>query len=149
MALEYRLVLAGTTTAAAISGRAFPADAERPSGDGPLLTADLKERLGFTVAARAGRNAFVDVETDQGQWTWEPGEYVAMTFRMDKFADPGWNVMNMFAAVRRVLETGQEDAVLVLNSDVLLLSRLGGVLTKHRRDRWWNHYPEADEALAG
>lgn len=55
----------------------------------------------------------------------------------------------MLTAVQRVLETGPEDAVLVLNGDVLLLARFGGVLTKHRRDTWWGHHAGATDVVPG
>ena len=38
---------------------------------------------------------------------------------MDEFADPTQTVLNMLAAVRRVLDSGSEDAVLTLNGDPL------------------------------
>lgn len=50
----------------------------------------------------------------------------------------------MLSAVRRVLESGTEDAALTLNGDTLLLHRLGGVVRKFNRVRWWAHHEVGD-----
>ncbi|GID26626.1 SitI3 family protein [Paractinoplanes brasiliensis] len=55
----------------------------------------------------------------------------------------------MLTVVRRVLDSGDEDAAFVFNGDNLLLARFGGVLTKHRREKWWEHYEGADQVLPG
>ncbi|UQU63950.1 SitI3 family protein [Couchioplanes caeruleus] len=149
MALDYRLTLAGTTPVDQVAERAYPDPDERPTGTPPLLSADLLERLGFSTTVRAGRNGYVDVLSDDGSWEWEPEEYVNLGFRMDKFADPQWNISNMLTVVRRVLTSGSEDAAFVFNGDVLLLTRLGGELVKHRRDGWWSSYAGADDIIPG
>jgi hypothetical protein len=51
--------------------------------------------------------------------------------------------------VRRVLNTGSEDAVLAQNGNHLVFTRFAGVLVKHRRDAWWKHYPGADDLIPG
>jgi len=147
MALEYRLTLAGSTPVHEVAERALPDQAERPTGTTTLISADLYDRYGFGVTITAGRNAYIAVETDEGLWEWEPTEYVSLTFRMDKFADAKGNVSNMLTAVRRVLDTGPEDATLVLNGDVLLLTRLNATLTKHHHNTWWTAYPTATETF--
>ncbi|MEV4706551.1 SitI3 family protein [Actinoplanes sp. NPDC049316] len=149
MALEYELTLAGATSLEELAERALPDPAERPAGTESPLFVDLFERYGFAVWVSAGRNGYVDVETDSGAWEWEPDFYVSVTFRMDKFADSSWKVTNMLTVVRRVLGSGPEDAVLVLNSDVLLLTRFDGVLSKHRRNEWWDHYAGANDIVPG
>ncbi|AGZ46444.1 SitI3 family protein [Actinoplanes friuliensis] len=146
MALEYRLVLAGDTPVEQVAGRAFPDPEELPTGVIPLLTADLFDRYGFSVAVRAGRNGYVDVESDEGSWEWEPEAYVSLSFRMDKFADQPPLVINMLTAIRRVLNTGSEDAAFILNGDVLLLTRFDGKPVKHRRT-WWENYPGAADLI--
>jgi hypothetical protein len=55
----------------------------------------------------------------------------------------------MLTAVRRVLDTGPEDATLVLNGDVLLLTGFHGTLHKHHRTTWWAANPAAGEARPG
>ena len=148
MALEYRLTLAGRTPLEQVGERAFPDVSERPTGDGSVRWTDLLEEYGFNVSVREGRNGFIEVISDAGDWEWEPAEYVSMTFRMDKFADPAWNVVNMLIVVRRVLDSGREDAAFAFNGDVLLLARLDGKLVKHRH-QWWSSYPGANEVITG
>lgn len=149
MALEYELVLASDMPASQVTERAFPEAAVRPTGDGPVLSADLFEQCGFTVTVRAGRNGYVEAVLDEGTWAWEPETYVSVTFRLDKFADDrAWQMRNMLAVVRRVLDSGPEDAVLEFNGDTMILARLGGLLVKHRRS-WWDAYDGADAVLPG
>ena len=146
MAIEYDLTLAGSTPLEQVAERAFPDHGERPVGTAPLLTATLP---GFGVTVFAGADAYIDVATDEGPWTWEPPTYVTIGFRLDKFADRSRAVLGMLTAVRRVLAGGPEDAALVLNGDILLLTRLDGALTKHHRDTWWSSYPGADDLIRG
>jgi hypothetical protein len=132
-----------------VAERALSDPEERPTGTPPLLAADLYDRHGFEVTVRAGQNGYFEAESDIGVWEWEPASYVAVTFRMEKNTDPDRSVLNILAVVRRVLDTGSEDAALILNDNWLLFTRFGDTLVKHRRDTWWNHYPGADEQLPG
>lgn len=147
MALEYRLTLAGSTPPAQMAERALPVPVESPAEIAPVLRASLYDTHGFAVTIRAGQRAYVSAESDSGLWEWEPATYVSVGFRMDKEADHEWEVVNMLTIVRRILETGPEDAALVFNGDVLLLTRLDGVLVKHRRDGWWASYPATNEVI--
>jgi hypothetical protein len=147
MALEYDLTLAGTTPVNQLAERALPAPEERPTGTAPLLFADLHDRYGFGVTVLAGTNGYLAVEGNDGMWEWEPEAYLSVSFRMDKFADPEWQTINMLTVVRRVLSSGNEDAVLALNGDLLLLARLNGALVKHRSNTWWSGYPAADDLI--
>jgi hypothetical protein len=149
MATEYRLTLAGSTPAEQVAERALPVPDERPTGTPRLLAADLYDRYGFEVTVRTGENGYFDAESDSGMWEWEPPTYVAVTFRMGQDADPDRAPADMLQIVRRVLQTGPEDAALVLNGNWLLLTRHDGVLTKHRRDAWWKTYPAADDLIPG
>ena len=149
MSVDYRLTLAPGTPINQIAERALPEPGERPTGLPPLLSANLYEKYGFGISIRAGQNGYVDAESDHGLWEWEPAEYVAVAFQMDKFADPGWKVINMLTIARRVLMTGPEDAALVLNGDVLIFTRFGGELVKHNHDKWWANYPGADDLIPG
>ncbi|NMO50989.1 hypothetical protein HH310_07265 [Actinoplanes sp. TBRC 11911] len=135
------MVLAGSTLADQVAERSLPDPAERPLGPGPLLSADLVGRYGFLLTVRAGQNGYVEVAADDGVWVWEPKEYVSVNFRLDSSADLQQPVINMLTVVRRILDTGAEDAALVFNADILLLTRLHGVLREHHRDSWWAHYP--------
>jgi hypothetical protein len=149
MAIEYGLVLSGDSPIGWLAGRAFPDPDERPVGTPPLLTADLYDRYGFDVTILAGRNGYVEIETEAGVREWEPDPYSELTFRMEKNVDSVRSVINMITVVRRVLDTGPEDAALTLNGDTLLLTRFGGTLTKHGSEGWWTSYADADHVLPG
>jgi hypothetical protein len=97
----------------------------------------------------ADTNGYVNVETDHGMWVWEPAAHVSVSFHMDKFADPAWRARNVLTVVARVLDTGPEDAAFVFNWDYLLLRRVDGRLTKHRRATWWEYYRGADDLVPG
>ena len=149
MALEYELTLCGDIPVEMIARRAFPDESERPTGTPSLLSVALYEKLGFAVSVVSGTNGYVEGSADDGRWEWEPAKFVSLTFHMDKSANPHWKIANMIEVVRRVLDNGTEDAALTQNGDVLLLTRFDGVLVKHRREGWWDHYPAAGTALPG
>lgn len=149
MAHEYQLTLAGTVSADDLAARAFPAADERPAPWASLLTVDLHERYGFAVSVRSGRRRYIGVVSDSGYWEWEPESFAEITFAMTKTGDSDRARRNMLTVVRRVLDTGSEDMVLVLNHDNLIFARLGGVLVRHLRDTWWDNYPYADGLILG
>ncbi|PRY27989.1 SitI3 family protein [Pseudosporangium ferrugineum] len=149
MALEYELTLAGTTPVEVLAERALPDPEERPTGTPPLLSAALWDRYGFMVTVLAGQDGYVSAGADSGMWEWEPGAYVSLSFRLDKFADLDREVTEMLTIVRRVLDSGPEDSTFTLNGDVLLFARFGGELVKHRRESWWSSYASADSIIAG
>ncbi|GAA2642014.1 SitI3 family protein [Paractinoplanes durhamensis] len=149
MAIEYDLVLGGSTPIELVAARAFPALAERPTGVVPLLSAALFEPYGFEVTVLAEDDAYVEAASDQGRWEWEPVPSVSVGFRLGKAADPEWAVANMLSVVRRLLDSGDEDAALVLNSDLLVLVRADGKVVKHHRETWWSSYPAADQLIPG
>ncbi|MCO8275825.1 SitI3 family protein [Actinoplanes sp. TRM 88003] len=147
MATTYKLILMGDTPVNQIAERAFPVVGERPIGVAPRLAADLKDRYGFDVTVAAGRTGFLDLETDDGSFEYEPESYVRVVFRLDRLADPLWAVANILSAVRRVLDTGSEDAIFDFNGDILLFARWDGVLTKHRRGTWWERYSAGNQLI--
>ncbi|WP_369077366.1 SitI3 family protein [Paractinoplanes pyxinae] len=49
----------------------------------------------------------------------------------------------------KLLDTGAEDATFDFNGDILLFVRRDGVLTKHRRDTWWQRYSAGDPCGGG
>jgi len=149
MALEYELTLATDASAEEVARRALPDPTERPTGTPSLLSVGLYEKYGFGVTVLAGRDGYVEAASESGRWEWEPESYVSLTFRMDKFADPDWEVTNMLTIARRVLDSGSEDSTLVLNGNELLLSRFGGEVTKHGREGWWETYAGADDIIPG
>jgi hypothetical protein len=147
MATEYRLTLAGSTPVE-VAERALPDPVERPTGTPRLLAADLYDRYGFGLTVLGGQQGYLDAETDHGLWEWEPATYVDLTFRMEKNADSDRAVVAMLPVLRRVLQTGPEDAALVLNGNWLLLTRIDGVLVKHRAS-WWESHPAAADLIQG
>ncbi|GIE91320.1 SitI3 family protein [Actinoplanes regularis] len=147
MALEYRLTIARATTITDLAVRAFPDPAERPQGSPSLLVADLYDRYGFEVTIYAGQNGYRSAESDDGMWEWKPAEYISMSFRMDKTAHPSQTLPAMLAAVKRVLDSGAEDVALDLNGNWLLLTRVNGVITKHKRDGWWEVHGVVDPII--
>ncbi|MEO3745074.1 SitI3 family protein [Plantactinospora sp. B5E13] len=150
MAIEYRLTLAGKIPLDQLVECAVPDPAERPTPtETPgLLTADLHDQQGFTLIVRPGQNGYYEAEDDDATtWAWEPDSYVNVTFRMAKESPVEKGISNMLAVVSRVLTCRREDAALILNGDVLLLTRFDGVLRKHRRALWWDHYGFTDNVL--
>ena len=109
MAIDYNLYLAGDTPVEVVAQWAFPELADRPTGMVPFLAADLDEKYGFGVVITSGRNAYVDVETDDGDWEWEPEAFVLVSFRIDKEADRLWATDNMLSVVQRIIAVGEQD----------------------------------------
>ncbi|MCM4079993.1 SitI3 family protein [Paractinoplanes hotanensis] len=149
MATEYELTLAGGTPGEVVAERAFPDLAERPTGTAPLLVSALDDRYGFVATVKSGRSRFVEVLSDDGNWEWEPEPYTSVMFRMAKTSDLDHQVVSMLTVVRRVLSTGSEDAAFFVNGDILLLTRLNGVVVKHRRDKWWAIHEGSDQIVPG
>jgi hypothetical protein len=146
VAIEYWLVLEGDLAVDAITTTAFPDPSERPTATG---FADLYDRLGYGVTIRAGNDGYFQGESDpEVDWLWKPRRYVQMTFRLDK-AHLQRALRNLLPVVARVLTSGSENAAFLLNGDYLLLSRTHGVLTKHRRPQWWDHYGWVDDLVPG
>ncbi|MEU4159797.1 SitI3 family protein [Actinoplanes sp. NPDC026670] len=150
MALVYDLILIGDNSVEQVAERALPNPDERPTGTPPLLrSADLHERYGFNVSVLSRDIGYVAAESDNGMWEFEPDAHIAVTFYLDKSAELDWSITNMLTVIRRLLDSGDEDALLILDGDFLLLTRFGGTLTKHRRATWWDHFPTADETITG
>ncbi len=150
MALVYDLILIGSSSAEQVAERALPKADERPSGTPPLLrSADLQDRYGFNVSVLSREFGYIAVESDDGMWEFEPDAHVTVTFYIDKSAELDWSIANMLTVVRRLLDSGEEDVALILDGDFLILTRLEGTLTKHRRTTWWDHFPAADELITG
>jgi hypothetical protein len=149
MALEYKLVLIGATSPEQVAQRAFPDAEDQLLELPPLVTADFQERRGFHVTIRAKASDYIEVETNDGMWDRKLQDHVSLTFRMDESAESDWYITNMITVVHQLLDTGGEDALLILDHDTLLLARLEGVLVKHDRAGWWDHFPEADQVIFG
>lgn len=151
MAVEYRLTLAGNIPADQVAECAIPDPAERPRPtdfDG-VLSVRLYDRYGFALSVVSGRDGYYEAQDDAARWQWELETYVDLDFRMDKEDPTTTGTLNMVTVVARVLQCRDEDAALTLNDDLLLLTRVGGVIRKHNRSLWWDRYGFADEAVAG
>ncbi|GLW34648.1 SitI3 family protein [Actinoplanes regularis] len=147
MAIEYRLTTAGSTPLREVAARAFPDPAETPDGTSGLLVADLHDRYGFGVTIYAGENGYIEAESDGSRWEWEPAQFVSTTFRMGKEIDLERALTAMLHAVKRLLDSGAEDVALDLNGNWLLLTRVNGVITKHKRDGWWEVHGVVDPII--
>jgi hypothetical protein len=150
VALVYDLILIGSGSVEQVAERALPKPDERPTGSPPLLrSADLQDRYGFNVSVLSREVGYIAVESDDGMWEFEPDAHVTVTFYLDKSAELDWSIGTMLTVIRRLLDSGDEDAVLILDGDLLILTRIDGALTKHRRLTWWDHFPAADELITG
>lgn len=147
MSIDYRLTLAGDIPMEQVAELAASGAIETSTVSGKrMLTAMLNEECGYVVDITSGDNGYHDAEDEDGSlWVWEPDTYVGINFHMrkDDLADKG--TPNMLAAVARVLARRTEDAALVLNSNWVLLTRVGGTLRKHR-PTWWSHH-DADHVI--
>lgn len=152
MGVQYRLTLAGEIPVGLVAECALPDPTERPAPteSGRLLAADLHDRLGLGLSVRSSRGDFYSAQDDDGSWwEWQPNEAVNLTFDLSADDRIGKGIPNMLAIVARVLKGRAEDAALALNSDLLLLTRMGGTLTKHNRGRWWDHYGFVNDVIPG
>lgn len=150
MAVEYRLIIAGEHPVTEVATRAYPEAGDRFQPYRQGLELDLRADLGLAVNVWPGQDGYFDAETDDGvHWEWQPASYVDITCRMAKdpeLLDVGTHTM--LDIVARVLATGSEDAALTLDGNYLLLSRVKGVTTKHRRS-WWDHYGWPNQIIPG
>jgi hypothetical protein len=148
MSIEYRLTLAGDIPLEQVAELAAPDATETSTMSGKrMLSAPLYEEYGYVVDITSGSHGYYDAEDDDGSlWIWEPDTYVDVNFHMrkDDLTDKG--TPNMLATVARVLAGRTEDAALVLNSNWLLLTRVGGTLRKHR-PTWWSHHDVDDDII--
>jgi hypothetical protein len=149
MSVDYNLTLATDATAAQVAGRAMPDQVDWTHGVGSTLSANLYQTLGLDLSVLSDRHGYVDATSDEGSFEWEPDPLVTVIFDLAGPASPRQAAANMINIVRRLMETGTEDATLVVNGDLLLLARFDGKLVKHNRERWWRHYPEADQVIFG
>lgn len=153
MSVDYRLTLAGDIPVEEIAECAVPDSVERPrpwGNSGRLLGSDLYDQRGFGLTVRAGEAGYYEARDDGGAtWEWEPDYYVNVTFEMSKddLVDKG--TPSMLAIVARVLAARPEDAALILNGEVLLLTRVDGAVRKHNRATWWDHYGFANDIVVG
>ncbi|MDW5324789.1 SitI3 family protein [Plantactinospora sp. KLBMP9567] len=141
MSIDYRLTLAGDIPLEQIAELVAPDATETSTMSGKrMLTGPLSDEYGYVVDIISGSHGYYDAEDDDGsQWIWEPDIYADIDFHMSKDDLTDKGTPNMLTAVARVLTERAEDAALVLNGNWLLLTRVGGVLRKHR-PTWWSHH---------
>ncbi|MEV0944021.1 SitI3 family protein [Micromonospora wenchangensis] len=142
MAIEYRLTLAGDIPLEHVAELVAPEGVQESALPGypRLLSADLRDRRGYTLSIYGGSNGYFDAEDDDGsQWEWEPATFVNIVFHLPKDAMSRTATPHMVTAVTHLLADRPEDAALTLDGNWLLLTRKAGTLHKHRPS-WWNNY---------
>jgi hypothetical protein len=147
MPTEFQLVIETAAGPAELAARAFPGAEESFSGPSTLLSADLYAEYGFGLSVLHAGNGYFDTDPVRGTGPWQPERYTVFVFGLENSSSDR-AIVNMVAAVNRVLTSGTEDVIFVLNSDWLLLDRTGGVLTRRRPD-WWDNYPAAERLIDG
>ncbi|MEU8300886.1 SitI3 family protein [Micromonospora sp. NPDC048909] len=148
MSIDYELTLAGDVPLERVAELIAPGAVElwSPAGN-RLLSTGPDDEYGYGVSITSGSDGYYEAEDGGTQWYWEPKRYVDITFHMDKETLAERGRPSMLRAVAKILNNRDEDAALVLNSNWLLLTRLGGRLRKHNAADW---YDEAyDEILPG
>jgi hypothetical protein len=150
MAVQYRLTLAGDIPAEQVAECAVvdPAERPQPTQFGGTLSARLYDQYGFALSVTPGRNGYYDALDDDGsRWEWELDAYVDVDFRTraDDLVDKA--IPHMLTMVAQVLNRRREDAALVQDGSLLLATRVDGVLRKHNRARWWDHYGFVNDIL--
>jgi hypothetical protein len=139
MAIEYSLILDGEVPPAAIASRAFPEPSDLPPAQmNGLNTAwDFWNRFGFIMQTRTSEDGYFEGENDGALFSWEPQRYTVLYFRLDKFSDLARTTDVVQTIVSRVLGSGQEDAAVVHNGQIIL-RRQNGELTKFGEGNAWN-----------
>ncbi|MEV0728370.1 SitI3 family protein [Polymorphospora sp. NPDC050346] len=139
MSIDYLLALATDMSLERVGELAAVTVAERPArtGYGRLLAGGQPERDGYSVTIYGGRQGYYEARADRGtRWLWEPEDYVELAFHMRKDTLSDLGRPNMLRTVAKVLGGTVEDAALLVNNDVLLLTRVGGVLHRHNQEEW-------------
>ncbi|MEH1026725.1 SitI3 family protein [Micromonospora profundi] len=140
MAVEYQLTLAGDIPLDQVAELAAPGAVETSTASGGrMLSADLNDEHGYVVDITGGRHGYYGAQDDGGAlWQWEPETYVDVSFYMRKDTLVEKGKPHMLATVARVLAARAEDAALTFNYDVLMLTRVAGVIQKHNIDGWYD-----------
>lgn len=154
MAIDYDLTLAGDIPLLDLAECAIPDASERATpvdASATRLSADHAQHHGYVLDFMSGHNGYCDAESDDGShWEWEPASYVMISFAMVKDELVSKGIPNMLTVVARILACRPEDDLaLVENGNWLLLTRVNGVLRKHNRGKWWDHYGFANDIIPG
>ncbi|WP_434740414.1 SitI3 family protein [Micromonospora sp. SH-82] len=143
MGINFRLILAGDIPPSRVARVVAPhaVDARTTSGR-PMLRSGLDDTLGYGIDILSGQRGYFDAEDEDGSvWVWEPDAYLQVDYVMRKDVIAERGVPAMLRSVSELLERQPEDAALVLNANWLLLTRVDGVLRRHRPS-WWQHHGE-------
>ncbi|MER7168348.1 SitI3 family protein [Micromonospora sp. NPDC000207] len=143
MAIVFRLILAGGVPSSRVAEVVAPQAVEtRTTSVRPMLRSGPDATLGYGIDIIAGYRGYYDAEDDDGSvWVWEPDVYLQVDYVMRKDVIAERGVPAMLRSVSELLDRQPEDAALVLNANWLLLTRVDGVLRRHRTS-WWQHHGE-------
>jgi hypothetical protein len=151
MAVEYRLTLAGEHSPEDVAACAVPDPVERPrpSTVSRFLVSNLYEQHGFSLDVGTEVGGYYDATDDNGDvWEWETDQSLIVGFSMGKGDIVEKGIPDMLCMVSRILSSCPDDAALVQTDGGLLLTRMSGILRKHNRATWWDHYKFADAIIA-
>lgn len=147
MALDYKAIVLGRTTPEQMAARLYPDDTDRPRFDvsRKLWVGDDRPRRGYTLYIVRRKDGYVDAsEGHDGPWIEkELPAHLQVEFVLDK-ERPG-SIVNpaVLEKLARLLETGDEDVMVIQNGDILLLRRSDGELKRYRAGFWETMPPEA------
>lgn len=140
MSIGYRLTLAGVIPLEDVAALAACGAAEGRTRSGARMLTDARyDDLGYVVDITAGTDGYYEADNDgEVAWVWEPDTWVDVNFHMRKDTLSEMGTPNMLTAVARVLAGRHEDAALVFDGNVLLLTRIDGVLRTHNMAGWYH-----------
>ncbi|GAA3247026.1 SitI3 family protein [Dactylosporangium siamense] len=150
MGIEYRLTLSVPSPVTEVARRAVGDPGVPLTPYEHLLTADLNTSHGYSLSVGPVLDAYFEAVGDAGLQSWEVAKGVSITYAVT--SDATWRAraqQNILISVAGVLATGPEDVTLIHNHDYLILTRVGGVVHKFRRDTWWAGVPQADAIIPG
>jgi hypothetical protein len=147
MAIDITATVLEKIDPAEIVARLYPDEATRPRFEvhGQVLIGDDRPGRGYTLYVAQGEDGYVEATAgDDGPViTKEPGEYGDVEFVLDKFKEPSVVDAAVLDMLARLLETGDEDVVVVQNGQILLLSRCDGELRRYEAGFWEAVTPDA------
>jgi hypothetical protein len=145
MALEFTVAVCGRSTPDQIVVRLYPDDQDRPRfrvSRGVWFGND-RPRRGFTLHVASEKQGYFGVTAgDDGPVVeTQPAEYVHVGFVLDKERAGRVN-REVLELLARLLATGDEDVLFIQNSDILLLCRHDGAVTRYAAGFWETLRPD-------
>lgn len=150
MSVVYRLVLVGKPSVDDVAASLVDnvADKPRRADEGSHLRVNLADKHGLWIDMVARSNGYYEADVDDDQvLELELANAVDIDFTMDKKDIVGRGIPNMLTMVARVLRKRSEDLLFLDVGGWLLLTRTDGVMRKHNRTSWWDHYSFANEIV--